>query len=295
LTSFAVTINNHFVAAAAIMVSAAGYLRIEREREGDPHTAHVPATHCLSTPPHARPTDFIVTGLAAAFAVTNELPALSYFVLLAAALLWHSARPTLTWFVPAAAGILLLALGTNYLAHQTWSPPYMHRAEGGDWSSGNWYVYPGSYWSSDKKSTIDQGEQSIGIYAFHVLVGHHGIITLTPVWLLLFLALTRWPSAREQRRLAIITVIVTLVCLGFYLFRPAGDRNYGGRSVAFRWALWLAPLWWLLLIDPVARCLSSRPGRIVAWLLLLASIASAAYGWLLPWKHPWSYELWVGS
>ena len=34
------------------------------------------------------------------------------------------------------------------------------------------------------RSPIDQGEPSRALYAFHVLIGHHGILSLTPVWLL---------------------------------------------------------------------------------------------------------------
>ena len=39
-----------------------------------------------------------------------------------------------------------------------------------------------SYWS--KPEGIDRGAPSVGWYALNVLVGHHGIFSLTPVWLL---------------------------------------------------------------------------------------------------------------
>ncbi|HIA20700.1 MAG TPA: hypothetical protein EYN70_15010, partial [Planctomycetaceae bacterium] len=47
---------------------------------------------------------------------------------------------------------------------------------------GNWYDYPGSYWIGSRRGGFDVGEPSRLRYAFHMLVGHHGIFSLTPVW-----------------------------------------------------------------------------------------------------------------
>ena len=42
-----------------------------------------------------------------------------------------------------------------------------------------------SYWSKPKdRAPIDQGEPEPAVYALHVLIGHHGIFSLTPIWLL---------------------------------------------------------------------------------------------------------------
>ena len=83
LTSFAVTINNHLVAAAGIMLSAAGFLDIERRSRELLRVTH----DADGRPAHARGV-LAFTGMAAAFAVTNELPAMSYFALLTIALFW---------------------------------------------------------------------------------------------------------------------------------------------------------------------------------------------------------------
>ena len=49
---------------------------------------------------------------------------------------------------------------------------------------GDWYDYPGSYWTSERKQGVDKGEPNQLKYALHALMGHHGIFSLTPFWLL---------------------------------------------------------------------------------------------------------------
>ena len=131
---------------------------------------------------------FAIAGLFTALTATDELPAASLQALLAAALLWKAPRQTLLAFVPAALVVVAAFFGTNYLAHESLRPPYMHRNSPND----NWYDYQytrksdgrviESYWR--KPVGIDKGQPSMGVYAIHALAGHHGIISLTPVWLL---------------------------------------------------------------------------------------------------------------
>ena len=48
----------------------------------------------------------------------------------------------------------------------------------------DWYDYPDSYWVEGKRRGIDLGEPRREVYLFHATVGHHGIMSLTPIWLL---------------------------------------------------------------------------------------------------------------
>ena len=129
-----------------------------------------------------------VAGFFAAFAVADELPALSLLALLGAALLWKAPRETLLGFLPAALLVAAAALGTNYIAHDSLRPPYMHRSETDPATIGT--TTPtcatarlrDSYWRNPEG--IDRGEPSVAHYALHAPVGHHGIFSLTPVWLL---------------------------------------------------------------------------------------------------------------
>ena len=160
----------------------------------------------------------------------------------------------------------------------------------------NWYDYPGSYWlaTNDKKSLVDQGQPSRAIYAFHFLFGHHGIFSLTPIWLLALAGMIAlfFNQQINLRWLAALTLGVSIVVIGFYLMRPEMDRNYGGYCCALRWLFWLAPMWLVCMLPVVDWLGRKRWGRWVCFLLLGLSILSAGYSLDNPWSLPWLYEVW---
>jgi hypothetical protein len=277
LSAYAVVFTNHWPAAFAALVALDATLRIMCEGE-------------------RRLWWFFVAGLAAAFMAACELPALSFCGLVGLLLLWKSPRATLLAAVPGAALVVAAALGTNYAAHGTIRPAYTQRhVEGG------WYDYQfrrgsrilDSYWKPTvAKSEIDRGEPSRAAYAFHVLIGHHGIFSLTPVWALSLVGLAMLlarqdPAARGERVVAAAILGCTVVCLAFYVTRPLEDRNYGGMATGFRWALWFAPLWLFAMLPAADGLAGSRFGRIVAAILLAISVASASYPTWNPWTLPW--------
>jgi hypothetical protein len=278
LTTFAVVINNHVIAAVCVTLSLYFTVRIWYDGE-------------------RRLRDFALAGLFAALTASNELPALAWFALNGAALLWKAPRQTLMAYVPAALLVTAAHLGADYAAHGTVKPAYAHRAEGKDWESGNWYNYTylrgkreiTSYWATrEGKSKVDQGEDSSLTYTLHVLVGHHGIFSLTPIWLLSLIGGPMWLARDGGRWRALIFWIglVSAVCLAFYLSRPLADRNYGGTASAFRWVFWFAPLW-LVAMLPALDALQRTSLRVVCLVLLALSAMSAAYPTWNPWIHPW--------
>jgi hypothetical protein len=346
LTTFAVTLNNHLPAAISVLIAVYAALPIWSGGE-------------------RRWSCFAVAGLSSAFAAANELPALSLFALLAAALCWKSPSRTLLAFAPAAAIVAVPFFLTNYVAHGSWSTPYAHRSDGAvlmtldgsvqsELDSGvvpeflrqrikaehgidisnaavvtnatqderwvlwdreghdrlalvsaddgiqvrawdNWYEYDRSYWSSGRKTGVDLGEPSRAVYAFNLLIGHHGVFSLTPIWLLSIVGcgLMLRTRGHELWALAIMTLLLTVVCLAFYIARPLDDRNYGGVTCGLRWLFWLIPLW-LLCMLPVADAMSSRRAVSLAGLILLAlSVISACYASLNPWSHPWIFDYWT--
>jgi hypothetical protein len=175
LTTFAVTLNNHLP--AAVCAAAALYLAVRIWCDGERRLRYLAAA-----------------GFFAAFTAANELPALAFFAALGAALLWKAPRPTLVAFVPAALLVAAAFFGTNKIAHDRWSPPYAQRQRPS--ADDNWYEYEyyvqgakgpelvPSYWYPQEKRGIDRGEEDRAAYAFHVLAGHHGVFSITPVWLL---------------------------------------------------------------------------------------------------------------
>jgi hypothetical protein len=157
----------------------------------------------------------------------------------------------------------------------------------------NWYEYEKSYWTSGEKSRIDRGEASRAVYAFQILLGHHGIFSLTPIWLLSVLGLSLWcarPTA--LRGPALLVALLTVVCVAFYIARPQMDRNYGGATCGFRWVFWLAPLWLLALVPAADALAARRTWRWLALVLLLVSVFSATHPALHPWQDPWLYQYW---
>lgn len=154
----------------------------------------------------------------------------------------------------------------------------------------NWYDFPGSYWSSDKRSTIDCGEADVWVYAFHMTLGHHGLFLLTPLWILSFAGmLVLLVDRRYQRRwLGGLAIAMTVIVFAFYLRQEPHDRNYGGQTSGLRWLFWLIPFW-LLAMVPVVQWLAAKgKGRLICLLLLVASILSAGYSIANPWVHPWA-------
>jgi hypothetical protein len=345
LTTFAITLNNHLIAAVSVLVTVYAALPIWTSGE-------------------RRLRYFIIAGYGAAFAAANELPALSFLAVVGAGLFWKSPGRTITGFVPPVAVVVAAALGTNYLAHGSWKTPYAHRQDGevlmtlpanlaAEIDAGrvpnelvqglaekqiqisgkatitkttpkerwvlwdepghdrlaivkagnelevrawdNWYEYAESYWSPERKQSVDRGEPSRLAYAFHLLVGHHGLFSLTPIWLLTVMGIGLILAKREHALygLAAMTTLLTFVCLAFYISRPLADRNYGGFTCGLRWLFWLIPLWLLCLLPAADATASRKTWRIGAAVLLLASVASAGYAALNPWTHPWLYKYWL--
>ena len=268
LTSFAVTLNNHLPAAVFALIAVYNAMRIWYDGQRSWYY-------------------FALAGFFATLAATHELPALALLASLAVGLLWKAARPTLLAFAPAAALVVAVFLATNYVAHGTLQMPYAQRHV-----AGGWYDFEGSYWYGDNPRGVDRGEPSRARYALHLLVGHHGVLSLTPVWLISIAGGVLLCRRREDPMpaLAVLIGALTLVCLTFYVGRPLADRNYGGVAIGFRWMFWFIPLW-LIAMLPAADVLSGhRWGRVLAIVLLAVSVISVSCRPLNPWSHPWIYQ-----
>ncbi|QDS98932.1 hypothetical protein [Adhaeretor mobilis] len=287
LTTFAVVMNNHTIGAVSTAIALYAFVQIwfaENENEGN---------HRIRW--------YALCGLAAAFTATNELPALSFFALAGLALFFKDRLAWFKGFLPAAVVVVVAFFATNYVAHNSLRPPYMHRSDTDP--EDNWYAYTytvegkqiESYWQNPKG--VDIGEPSKATYAFHALVGHHGIFSLTPVWLMTLTGLAIWLTGGtlQQKQMAAGIAALSLICLVFYLgLRPQEDRNYGGMTSGFRWMFWFAPLWLVAMVPAADRLSVSRWGRALACLLLALSVLSASYPTWNPWSRPW-IEVWLNS
>jgi hypothetical protein len=298
VTPFIITFNNHTIGTFSVLIALYAALRIMAGED--------------------RPVLHVVAGFFAGFTVTNELPAAAFAAGLFLLILWRSPRKALLLFAPAAALPVVALMGTNYLAMGSWLDLAYSKF------GGPWYEYKGSHWLNVKSNTrhsIDWAAkfEDEGKYALNLLVGHRGIFSLTPVFVLtvagLVLGLRRVrlsqvalcketlglrgkeapcpkPPARTlplPRTLFLLTLAVSVVVIGYYV-SFAASRNYGGMSSGPRWLMWLTPLWLVTALPAVEWLGRRRRGRGVALLLLGLSVLSASYPAWNPWTHPWLYN-----
>ncbi len=277
LNPYLTTLNNHTPAAAAAMFAITAAVEILTLRLRSP-------TSGASTSMRGR--FFVALGFFAALTCCFELPAALLGVLSFALAAMINRRLTLTRYVPAAVIPLAAFFITNWMATGGVIPFYATYG-----SETYVYTHNGipSYWTNPRD--LDASHETPFVYLFHCILGHHGILSLTPV---LCLSVTGWfvmlrRRAETVRRWIILTgAVLTIVTLSFYLTRTQ-NYNYGGNSVGLRWLLWLTPFWWLAMVPVVEQC-KSRTARATVATLLLISITSVSWSLHRPWRPSWLYE-----
>jgi hypothetical protein len=293
LTPFAVTFNNHSVAACCALFTIYPTLRIWYRAD-------------------CRSRYYVLAGFFAGCTACIELPALSMLMLLLPLLSLRSVLRTALCFVPAAAVPVAAFFWTNFLAIGQLRPAYSEFGEA-------WYEFSGSYWQQPTPGEARHGIDWAGLYegkvayTFNLLVGHHGWFSLTPIWLLALAGIVfcLWPRSvetvdpcttfpklepkisRPPRLVAGMTLVLSIVVVTFYVFMSS---NYGGWTSGLRWFIWLTPFWLLSLLSICDRLANSHTGRGVAYVLLAFSVLSVGYASSNPWQHPWLYNFldWQG-
>jgi hypothetical protein len=248
------------------------------------------------------PSGYLVCGFFAGFAVTFDLPVAAFLAAIGIPLLFARTRQSLLYFIPAAFIPIAALLLCNYIALGQLRPAY------GEFG-GPWYDFEGSHWAkrgTDKAIGIDFNDEPTRVYAFHLLFGHHGWFSLTPIWLLALGGLTALGirSATDLKKLfgsgkgtgwtpelfAAMTLVVSLTVFAFYLTRTQ-SYNYGGFTSGPRWLFWLIPLWVLGLLPAADRLGRFKAGRLICVVLLGFSVLSVFYPAPNPWRPPWILQL----
>jgi hypothetical protein len=285
LTTFSGTLNNHLPAAFCVLFAAYPLVRAIQEKRD------------------MAASGYLCCGFFAALAATFDLPAAAFLAALGVPLLIAHPRSTLLFFLPGALVPIIALFACNYAAMGQLTSAY------GEFG-GPWYNYEGSYWA--KRGTaaakgLDFNEEPTPVYAFHLLFGHHGWFSLTPVW---FLSLGTFVgmgfrSAVDVKKLisrkgsgtgwtpavfAAMTLVVSATVFAFYLTRTM-SYNYGGNTSGPRWLFWLIPLWVLAIPPAVDRLAGSRGGRFLCAVLLGFSVLSVFYPAANPWRSPWIMQL----
>ena len=264
VSGYLTSLNNHTVAAAGALFALYHTLRLHLDED-------------------RRPWRFLAAGFFAGWAACNELPAVS---LAAGLFLWltHlSWRQALRYALPAMLIPVAAYFYVQYEALGSVLPTY---------ALADWYEFEGSYWLTP--TGMDLADDPKPVYAFHLLAGHTGILSLTPVLLLGWIGMIRgaslrpwrWGTLPPQQIMATLALGVTAVVFAFYVLRTS---NYGGLTAGPRWFFWLTPLWLLTMLPEADRWASSRWLRWLGYGLLAISVGSALFALESPWRHNWLF------
>jgi hypothetical protein len=252
-TAYASHLDNHSVAMAALLAGAALLAPLLR--------GQIAATRALAG------------GLAWGFATTCDLGAIPAVGLVGSVGLWlvrADRRAALALLI----GLLAAPIAqTILLLMMTGDPRPFYLRDG-------LYNYAGSYWRNPIE--FDALDEPWPLYAFHSLIGHHGLFSATP-WLLLAIP---WFLRREDTDAAELvrkaTIGATLFVVAYYTLRTS---NYGGRCVGMRWYMVLHPILAVASVRTVVRrnLVQRRPlllGALTGW-----STMNALLGAINPWEE----------
>ncbi|GBD35338.1 hypothetical protein HRbin36_00449 [bacterium HR36] len=280
LSTFSVTLNNHTIAATGLVFALYPFLRIWNS-DGRAGKSKASWWH------------YALAGFFAAWTACNELPAVLILVIWGTILMFRSRIYTLAIYWPSALIPTAAFLYTNYLALGEWWPAY-------EKFGSIWYEYPGSYWAV--RRGIDAAREPVWLYMFHLVIGHHGILSLSPIFFLSLISvcyprIANLETRRLLRQLIWLTAVVTVIVFCFYtvyVYYALETSNYGGWTSGPRWFFWLVPLWLISMLPAADHSAKSRLGRLTGYALLALSAMSVAYPAWNPWRHPWIYN-WMNA
>jgi len=268
LSTFSVTFNNHTAAAIGLIFALYFALRIIVDGSRSWW-------------------DFALCGVSSAWVTTNELPAAAFGLAMFGVMCWYDWRRTFTAFVPAALLPIAAFVVTTWMQTGSWKPFYLSYG-----TEKYIYIRDGvpSYWAEPKG--VDRNLDSPPVYFAHCIIGHHGILSLSPIFLITLASWSRlWRRPAERyRSLLWMGLGMTVLIIGFYLSRTE-NYNYGGNTVALRWAIWLVPFWLLAMLPILDEFGNRRWFRTMSIGLLAVSTFSAWEAIGNPWRPSWLYSL----
>ncbi|HPG00765.1 MAG TPA: hypothetical protein PLE77_11900 [Kiritimatiellia bacterium] len=156
------------------------------------------------------------------------------------------------------------------------------------------YNYPGSFWKPLldaqghvtpellRKMGLEGMRDPKPLYVFNILLGHHGLFSMTPI-----LLLGVWQAVRCVRKRctrlpeALLVLAPSVILVGLIAMR---SRNYGGVCVGLRWMVGVMPLFFLFTAVWLDRRFSRRSVAVFVMLTLLGSF-NAWDALQDPWKH----------
>ena len=265
--SYATTLNNHSIAAVFLVLCLAPTIRI------------LSGSGVIER-------NFIFAGFWGALVPCHELPAALFGIALFVMLARKDLQLTAKFFVPAALVPLAAYFATIYWCSGSWKPFYL--SYGTELYE---YEFEGikSYWMNPRG--MDQSLDGPMAYFFHCVLGHHGIFSLSPVFLLIAVSMgtkSRWKDS-PTASVTWLGLGLSVAVLGFYLTRTA-NYNYGGNTFGLRWMIWLSPFWVLALVPAFEVISQKKSGLAVAFVLLGVSVYSSLSAASNPWTASWLFH-----
>ncbi len=132
---------------------------------------------------------------------------------------------------------------------------------------------------------IDALREPKHIYAFNVLVGHHGVFSMTPLY-----AFGLWELIARLRRRSLVreSALCAVALLVQFYFYISSTSNYGGWCVGMRW---LVPAQSVLLILFALWLDRARLTRAV-WPLVIAAFAVSSFHVQDALDSPFQFSVW---
>jgi hypothetical protein len=268
LNPYLSTLNNHTPAAVCLLICLVTIVRMQQR------------------PQQLKSRDFVIVGFTAALTSCFELPAAIFGVASFIWMLTLDRRRTLLCYVPAAVIPLAAYFITNWIVTGGIRPFYAFYGT-------DKYVYTHngvpSYWSNPQG--LDANKEGALTYLLHCILGHHGLLSHTPVFVLSIWGWIRYRRYQQDQGLRGVLTAGGFISAGvliFYLTRTQ-NYNYGGNTAALRWMLWLTPFFWFAMLPVVERLMQSAVGRRFGALLLGASVFTATVSLPSPWTPSWIY------
>ncbi|MCA9562526.1 MAG: hypothetical protein KC561_03510 [Myxococcales bacterium] len=146
------------------------------------------------------------------------------------------------------------------------------------------YSYQDSYW--DNPQNFDALDEPIALYAFHALFGHHGLFSMTPLFLFAIPgALTLWKKS-TTRMTSVALSVAAVLTIATYIVR--GPHNYGGTCSGMRWFIVAVPALWYLSVEGMRARWERKATRALVGLFLVWGMVNAVTTVV----NPWSESLW---
>jgi hypothetical protein len=284
LFSYAVTFNNHSVAAglltaAAALVFCADHRILRRVPLAQPVPHDAALVDATGGNGRVGPSGFGafvrpgVAGLMTALAATMDIPAGGAAWVALAACLAISDRPAAIWFLVGSAPPALLHCVLQ--SQVTGSPlPVECYPEA--------FNYPGSYWVN-AGAWHEPGPR--WHFGMELLVGPQGWLTVTPVLAfgLVGIVGTLRHTTNRLWRLASVVAVVGVVLIAYYVW-GVRRTDFAGSSFGTRHLLAVTPLVYFFGVVAVAR-LRNLIGTLAFCVLMAASATYAYAGMLDPWSR----------